>query len=96
MIHDHVFDSAIDRLRGTNHRISTADYQLPLEPPINAKAEVVARFSPVFNSEHLPHLTETEFRSLLSFSNNRHWTELERLGPGICADARRYYRSTTQ
>jgi hypothetical protein len=50
------------------------------------RAAVLARFRALFNAEHLPELTADEFRSFLSFKDNKHWSNLERLGPRITKD----------
>jgi hypothetical protein len=43
-----------------------------------AKKEVLARFQPIFSIDHIPQLTEQEFRALLLFENNKHWTGISR------------------
>lgn len=79
-------DTAVARLHELQIRIKTDSLDLPVEPSLTAKEEVLARFQPLFSADHLPLLTEEEFRSFLIFRNNRHWSGLQRLGPGICAD----------
>lgn len=58
-----------------------------------ARDEVLARYQPLFNQEHLPKLSEEEFRGFLSFRNNRHWRSLDRLGSAICKDMQRLRRA---
>lgn len=62
--------------------VKTAIYRETVEP----KDEVLGRFQPVFSAEHIPNITEEEFRSFLLFENNRHWTGLHRQGPRMCSD----------
>jgi len=52
----------------------------------DAKAEVLEKFRPIFAPEHVPILTQDEFRSFLLFKNNRHWDNLHRQGPQMTAD----------
>jgi len=44
------------------------------------KDVVLARYQPIFSASHIPELTEVEFKSFLSFRNNHHWTNMERVG----------------
>lgn len=57
-----------------------------LEQIVKPREGVFARFGPVFRPEHLPELTEEEFRSFLIFENNCHWTGLHRQGSRMCQD----------
>lgn len=57
-----------------------------LNPLLDVKAEVLERFQPIFAPDHLPQLTEQEFRSFLLFENNHHWSGLQRHWPMMCAD----------
>ena len=86
MTADAIFDAAVDRLHQTHLRIGSGDIPLPVEPSVEAKQEVLARFQPLFAAAHLPDLTEAEFRDFLIFRNNRHWSGLQRLGPRMCHD----------
>lgn len=54
---------------------------------------MLARYQPIFAPEHLPKLTEEEFRSFLVFKNNQHWVGLQRGGSAICADMRKLRKS---
>jgi hypothetical protein len=54
---------------------------------------VLARYQPIFAPEHLPKLTEEEFRSFLVFKNNQHWVGLQRSGSAICADMKKLRKS---
>jgi len=51
-----------------------------------ARDEVLPRYQALFARDKLPELTAEQFRSFLSFKNNRHWKALDRLGPAICED----------
>jgi hypothetical protein len=53
---------------------------------VEPKDAVLARFKPVFSKEHIPEISEDEFRSFLLFENNHHWTGLHRQGPRMCSD----------
>jgi hypothetical protein len=80
------FSAAVERLQQTFARVRAGQYNLPLEPTLTQKSEVLDQFQPLFAPDHLPALTESEFRSFLLFKNNRHWSGLHRLGSRICAD----------
>lgn len=71
---------ALDRLRQVLQR-DDREFRAIVEP----RDEVLARFQPIFSPEHVPTITEEEFRSFLLFANNRHWP-LHRQGPRMCAD----------
>lgn len=45
---------------------------------IEAQAEVLAKFQPIFALDNLDALSEAEFLSFLSFKENKHWTGLSR------------------
>lgn len=53
---------------------------------IQAKDEVLARYSPAFQPGAVDTLDEEVLRSFLYFENNRHWTGLNRQVNRICAD----------
>ncbi|NIA15990.1 MAG: DUF91 domain-containing protein [Nitrospiraceae bacterium] len=61
---------------------NTPTYRQIVEP----RDGVLARFQPVFSLDHIPQLTEDEFRSFLLFENNHHWTGLQRQGSRIFSD----------
>lgn len=48
--------------------------------------EVLQRYGNIFSPNHIPTLTEQEFRSFLVFENNHHWTGIHRHGATMCAD----------
>lgn len=51
-----------------------------------SKEQVLARYQPLFSSEHLPALTKSEFESFLLFKNNHHWTDMHRVQKHITED----------
>jgi len=60
-------------------------YRESVEP----REAVLARFQPVFAPDHVPDISENEFRSFLLLENNHHWSGLHRQGPRMCADMER-------
>jgi hypothetical protein len=53
---------------------------------VESRDAVLALFQPIFSSEHVPNITEEEFRSFLLLENNRHWSGLHRQGPRMCSN----------
>jgi hypothetical protein len=47
---------------------------------------VFSRFQPIFAPSHVPKLTAEEFKPILYFDSNHHWTGLHRQGARICED----------
>lgn len=43
-------------------------------------------YSRIFSKQHLVNLTEEEMRGFLRYSNNKHWSGLQRQAPNICKD----------
>jgi len=62
---------------------STPTYQQKIVQP---REGVFARFQPVFSPEHIPQLTEEEFKPFLLDRNNHHWSGLHRQGGRLCSD----------
>jgi hypothetical protein len=62
---------------------------------IAARDTVLASYRAVFAPDHLPLLTEGEFKEFLHFENNHHWTGLERKGYSLCADMPRLREALT-
>jgi hypothetical protein len=60
---------------------------------IEPRDEVLADFQPVFSPEHIPLISEREFRSFLVFKNNCHWSGLHRQGSRMCRDMGRLRRA---
>jgi hypothetical protein len=50
------------------------------------KDEVLVKYQPIFSANHIPGLTEEEFKSFLAFKNNHHWTGMERVGKPMVRD----------
>ena len=77
------FNEAVERLR----TILARSRQNPdFMTTVQACDEVFERYQPIFNPDHLPELTEEEFRSFLYFENNKHWTGLYRQVHSLTAD----------
>lgn len=55
---------------------------------VTPKDGVLERFRPLFTASHLPNLTPEEFRPLLYFNENHHWTGLHRQVNRITRDMR--------
>ena len=77
------YESAVAALKDAIAKGYTNDQYRQIR---GAKGEVLARFRPIFNPAHVGQIREDEFRSLLDFKNNQHWSGLHRQGPRICAD----------
>jgi hypothetical protein len=85
---DPTFDAAAERLQQIQIRVESGEFagETQIEPTIHDRQDVIARLQSIFVPDHLPSLTETEFRSFLMLRNNKHWSGLHRLGPRMCAD----------
>lgn len=53
---------------------------------LEAKDEVIARYSPAFQPANIATIDEDVLRSFLYFENNRHWSGLNRQVNRVCAD----------
>lgn len=53
---------------------------------VEPRDAVLARFQPVFSSDHIEEITAAEFRSFLLTENNHHWSGLHRQSTRMCAD----------
>lgn len=53
---------------------------------LDAKDEVLARYSPAFQPGSIEHIDEEVLRSFLYFENNKHWSGLNRQVNRVCAD----------
>jgi hypothetical protein len=51
-----------------------------------SRAQVLARYQPIFALDHLNQLDVEEFKSFLYLENNRHWSGLYRMGLRACND----------
>ncbi len=76
-----VGESATERLRTA---LLKAEEDEQVREIIAAKDRVLSRYGQVFAPEHVPLLTEDEFKGFLLFDNNRHWTGLHRRGNSLC------------
>ena len=57
---------------------------------VREEIELVSKYGRMFNPEYLDNLTAEEFRSFLNYRNNKHWTGLERGGPEITNDMKKF------
>ena len=83
------FEKAITSLEAVRRDHSAGKFDhLSTRPAefTEAQETVLPKYQPIFTADHLPSLTEAEFRSFLPFRNNRHWNGLERQGSRICRD----------
>lgn len=53
---------------------------------VEPKEAVLARFQPVFASDHARSISSEEFKSFLIFENNQHWTGLHRQSSRMCSN----------
>ncbi len=53
---------------------------------VKPRDEVFARFQPIFSIDHVPTLSDDEFKSFLLDKNNKHWSGLHRQGSRMCSD----------
>jgi hypothetical protein len=60
----------------------SAIYRQIVEP----RDQILARFQPIFSLDHVPTISEDEFKSFLLLENNRHWSGLHRQGSRMCSD----------
>ena len=78
-----VSQEALGRIRAAHARARKDE---EVRGIIEARDEVFARYSPMFQPGVIGTIDEDEFRSFLYFGNNKHWTGLHRLMNRICAD----------
>ena len=76
-------ESAMGRLRAA--KAAMLDRQDTREI-LEAKDEVLARYSPVFQPDIIGTIDEDVLRSFLYFENNRHWSGLNRQVNRVCED----------
>jgi hypothetical protein len=53
---------------------------------VEPRDQVFARFQAIFAPAHIPKLTAEEFKPILYFETNHHWTGLHRQGLRLCED----------
>ena len=73
----------LGRLRAVAERTKTDG---EIRGIIEAKDEVLARYSPMFQPAVIGQITEEVLRSFLYFENNKHWTGLNRQVNRVCAN----------
>jgi hypothetical protein len=83
MITPSALKSAATKLRAI---LASAANDPQLTGIIGAQLQVVTRYQPVFSVDHVPDLTEDEFKGFLLFRNNQHWTGLARKGNSLCSN----------
>lgn len=57
------------------------------------ETEVISKYGKMFNPNNIDNLTAEDFKSFLSFNNNKHWSSLERLGNKITEDMEKLKKS---
>lgn len=82
MVQEHHYQNALTQLETAKIHLE----QEKVKRLVAAKEDVLLQFQPIFSIDHLPHLTEAEFRSFLQFKNNKHWSSIHRQGPRMCQD----------
>ena len=80
---DGIDPNVLGRLRAVKE---TAKDNEEVRQIIEAKNEVLARYSPMFQPNEIAGISEDALRSFLYFENNRHWTGLNRQVNRICGD----------
>lgn len=78
------YSKALNELRGITPRFKPG--QRIYDEIVGFRDQVLARYRPIFSSEHIPTLTKEEFTSFLYPENNRHWNGLYRKGLGAAED----------
>src|SRR4051812_12043134 len=74
----------------------TAMKQSPIWSQIvQPRDQVFARFQPIFSAAHIPTLTADEFKPILYFDSNHHWTGLHRQGTRLCEDMAKLRKALT-
>jgi hypothetical protein len=84
MVNEEQYSKAISELRGAAARFKPG--QRIYDEIVGFRDEVLARYRPIFSSEHIPTLTKEEFTSFLYIENNHHWSGLYRKGLGAAED----------
>jgi len=78
-----ISENALGRLRAAKAAMLDRDDTREI---LEAKDEVLARYSPVFQSETIGTIDEDVLRSFLYIENNRHWSGLNRQVNRVCGD----------
>jgi len=77
---------AIGILKGVLKPGGEESHDQILRDLIDAKDEVLARYQEVFTPAGINQVEAEDVREFLMFRNNRHWSGLQRMGPGITSD----------
>lgn len=80
---DDIDPDVLGKLRAAKE---TAKDNAEIRQVIEARDEVLARYSPMFQPDKIGQISEDALRSFLYFENNKHWTGLNRQVNRICAD----------
>lgn len=83
-------EDALGRLR---QALATAKDHGEVRGIIEARDQVLARYSPMFQPDEIGSIEEEALRSFFYFENNRHWTSLYRQVNRICTDIDQARRS---
>jgi hypothetical protein len=84
MVNEEQYSKAVSELRGFAAGFKPG--QKTYDEIVKSRDEVLARYRPIFSSEHIPSLTKEEFTSFLYIENNHHWSGLYRTGLGAAQD----------
>lgn len=82
-MNNHIDPEVLGRLRAAKETVKDNG---EIREIIEARDEVLARYSPMFQTEKIGQISEEALRSFLYFENNKHWTGLNRQVNRICAD----------
>lgn len=84
MANEEQYRKVVSEIRGITARFKPG--QRTYDEIVKYRDEVLARYRPIFSSEHVSSLTKDEFTSFLYPENNRHWNGLYRKGLGAAED----------
>lgn len=81
------YQNAIGKLKEVKAKVvaDEAEFQEMME----AKDSVLRQYGEIFSQENIPTITVEEFHSFLLFSNNKHWSGLQRHSPKMTEDIER-------
>jgi hypothetical protein len=88
MLDERNYQKALEKLSPKLREMkSPKQFGSDIEEVLNNKDEVLDRYGKhIFSKEHIPILTEEEFKSFLLYKNNHHWESIHRKNSEICAD----------
>src|SRR4051812_16283252 len=84
MTNEDKYSRVVSDLRAALARMKPG--QQTYEEIVRTRADVLARYQPIFSSGHIPSLMAEEFTSFLYFENNHHWSGLYRHGLRAASD----------